>query len=183
VNAVPINCIHWDDVARVEGDRAPADGHVWVIWPSPVNHDACFAAAGFTDFCDPDDEWDRDFTEFLDGMFAQMSRCGEPRLVAGGPRGWWPWRGKRPRDRVLAATNDDHEPPCEVHFGVPPAAILWASDGHSLLWIWTANVGIDGVLTACAGGREVRRCHLDWQRLGWGRAEPRLRRTWWPFGR
>jgi hypothetical protein len=54
--------IHWDNVApSVAPDWFSPGDHVVAIWPSPVDHDACFRYAGFEDFDDSDDRWAADF--------------------------------------------------------------------------------------------------------------------------
>jgi hypothetical protein len=64
-----IQRIHWADLGahRYEG-RA---GQLHVVWPSPVDHDACFAAAGFNKFADSDDVWDADFLAALERLVVE----------------------------------------------------------------------------------------------------------------
>ena len=157
--------INWGQVGPARPAWADASGQLWAIWPSPVDHDACFAAAGFNEMADTDAAWDDDFSELLERLLTALKTFGEPRLV----EGEYPCQGRRVstslREALFAAATNDHFPPCIVSFGEPAQASVRTSDGHPILWLWTSEaLGIDRLLTAAAG-LPVREAALQWDAL------------------
>jgi hypothetical protein len=162
-----IRRINWDAVASAKAPESASGGGLWALWPSPIDHDECFAAAGFTEFEDSDNEWDREFEQFVIRVYFELAKLGEPRL-AGGEFPTWRSRFKKSYcEALLAATRDDAFPPCRVVFGEPIAGSLRTDSGHQVVWLWLADdtLGIDSVLSAAADGREIRQQQLDWSKL------------------
>ena len=163
-----IERIHW---GAIPPDLGPlgTPRPCFALWPEPVDHDRCFAEAGFSAFADTDDDWDADFDAFIERVLGVLSRCGEPEVLAGEPPvrpiGWFRKEEGTLRDTVACAATSDEFPPCWVGFGDPPAAHLVTSDGHPLLWIYPGTLDVGDVLAAAAGDREVARTELDWSVL------------------
>lgn len=157
--------MNWGEVAPPGPAWAPGHGRLWAVWPSPVDHDACFAAAGFTDFADTDAAWDAEFDGMLARGLAALSDLGDAALVAGE----YPTERGQPRvslrDALLAAARDDNFPPCVVAFGEPALASMRTSHGHPIVWVWKATGSVGGLVGRMADGRDVGRCDLDWDRL------------------
>jgi hypothetical protein len=169
-----INVIHWDDLGTLAWHQRP--GRIFVMWPGPVDHDACFAKAGFQAFADTTDPWHAQFLSTLDGLIDALSIYGapaiecaempEPSLLA---RLFFGKKAPvlRPAEYLKWATQDDNVV-CSVAFGLPPAAIAWTTDGHPIVWVWL----VDGVtnawpmhLQASAGDRPIVATALDWRHL------------------
>lgn len=136
--------VHWAEITEARPSWSSASGRLYAIWPSPIDHDACFAAAGFSDFGDSDEAWDAEFAEFVEKTLAVLGEIGKAR---GGPRASL-------RDALIAAARDDNFPPCVVSFGEPVVASVRTSDGHPILWIWIATGGLDALLPRIVASRE-----------------------------
>jgi len=152
-----IHSLCWDEVNRAVpvGVWAPEHGRVFVVWPAPVDHDACLAEAGFSDFADSTEHWAAEFmdltrslVEFLAGVVGGRA---PPKLAAG----------------LVAAARADDVPPCVVHLGTPAQAAVRTSNGHPLLWVWTGRAGVEreALLASVARGRPVVHTTLDWKSL------------------
>lgn len=175
-----IRSLHWDE-PRLELPIpwTPGSGRVLAIWPAPIDHDACFAAAGFVDFADSNPGWDAEFRDLLRSLLHFLERTGQARLQTGeypAERGAFAWLAHwvgPPRatpnldDALLAAARDDRFPPCVVQFGDPVRASVRSSSGHPLLWVWSAPGGPDReqLLSSVAGDRPVVNTPLDWNAL------------------
>ena len=148
----------WDRV-EVAGWRA---GPILALWPDPVDHDQCFALAGFDRFADSDAAWDADLDALVDRAIAALSPHGTP---TPGVAARWPWRRRiSPRDRLVASLTDDQHPPWEIRFG-SGAAIL-ASDGHPILWVWLADADrSEALIAAVAPDWPIGRVSLRWAGL------------------
>jgi hypothetical protein len=143
-----------------------------------VNADACFEAAGFTDFggADHDDDaWERSAAGMLDRLLAELSRFGPARLTSEPVPLRRTWRmvltGKRwPVDLVQQLSmvmEQDHLGDCTVGFG-EGGATLRAGSGHHLFWVALPEAdagGFEALARAVAGGHPLRRTDLDWTRL------------------
>lgn len=94
-----IQSIFWDCVST-EWRPNPVLSlrQVHAVWPSPVDADACFQKAGFTDFADTDDEWDTvrlvwelDERVPRDGSWIEFSQYGggpDESTISGNRRGY-----------------------------------------------------------------------------------------------
>lgn len=157
--------VNWAEITDARPSWAPASGRLCAIWPSPVDHDACFAAAGFSDFGDTDEAWDAEFAEVVEKTLAALGETGKPALT----EGEYPLDRGRPRvsfrDALIAASRDDNFNPCVVSFGEPVVASVRTSDGHPILWIWIAAGAIDALLPRIAASRELRQMALEWEKL------------------
>jgi hypothetical protein len=154
------------------------------VWPAPVDADACFAAAGFTDFEDSDAAWDADFREIARRLLDRLGRLGPAEVREGSKqifvlerRGWL----RRPRsrkvdlsllDHLLAVTAgvEDDLPDLVVEFGRPPVAALRAGSGHPIFWLsWPAGAGppldVEALAADLAGSRPAIRTDIDWAHL------------------
>jgi hypothetical protein len=60
-----ISRVNWGEVNNGRPEWSSPSGQLYAIWPSPVDHDLCFDAAGFADFGDSDDLWHRDFNDLV----------------------------------------------------------------------------------------------------------------------
>ena len=160
---------------------------VLAVWPSPVNADACFAAAGFTEFDDPDDQWDQEWRDLIGRSLAYLERYGSPR-VRQAAQDYEPlpllnrWLNSvllRPTfkrvdmDLPLAGqidvvTDDDRFWNVVVEFGAEPHALLRAGNGHTILFVQFTEQGetaAEEFLHQVAEGRPVNRRELDWSML------------------
>jgi hypothetical protein len=146
-----IERVHWGKVGPCawRGQK----GTLFGVWPAPLDHDACFAEAGFKDFRDTDDAWEEEFEALLQRLVAAFARCG-------------PTTSKRPAEVLARAARDDRFEPCVVELGAPPRALLSTSDGHPIVWIWLRDDAAEvwGEALGLAGLPTVETA-LTWQRL------------------
>jgi hypothetical protein len=142
----------------------PDGWRLWALWPSPVDHDVCFAAAGFTDLADTDDDWSAELAQLIERLLAALGP-DTPRLSAGE----YPAHRGRARtslaDALLAAASNDAFPACVVVAGEPAHSLLRTSNGHPIIWIARAEGELTAILAAVAGGLELRELELDFSRL------------------
>jgi hypothetical protein len=169
-----ITRIHWGSVGCCRWHDQI--GRLFAVWPEPVDHDACFQAAGFGRFDDTGASWDSEFRRILDGALGTLASYGAPDL--GGPEAAGSaslldrlLRRTRPapslRERVEIAATDDNLP-CWLEHGAPPRALLLVSDGHPILWIWLATEVADDWprhLAALAAPTETVETTLTWEHL------------------
>lgn len=169
-----IEAMHWGDVGdrSYQGDR----GRLVALWPDPVDHDACFARAGFDRFADTDAAWDTDFAIIIQDVLAALRNYGS-QVVIGEPIFQRPLIDRLLRKRVptlalheqiALVARDDQWAPCHVDFGSPVRAVVCVSDGHPILWIWLhqdlANAWHDHLVTI-ARGRTLIETTLRWDVL------------------
>lgn len=150
-----ITRLHWGNVGTFR--RHGELGTLFALWPAPVNADACFEAAGFRDFDDAvaTDDWDLDFQELLTNVLGALAARGATRDAA-------------IRERLEEVFQDDDAAPCEITFGDPPRAVLRASDGHTIFWVWLHHSVAEtwkASLPAVAAGRPVVETNLKWSAL------------------
>ena len=140
---LPAFQIHWSVVPSDDaGELAPPDCQLLAVWPAPVNHDACFEAAGFTLFGDNDEEWDRAAEDVLARVIVHLSLSGTSRLVSAPLRDDQPWYLRPFRtgrelplfQQALSPMLEDSLPWFHAQFGRDGAA-LRTGGGHFLLWI------------------------------------------------
>jgi hypothetical protein len=161
-----ISRLNWDEVKEARPAWSPQSGRLYAIWPSPVDHDQCFEAAGFSDFGDSDDTWDRDFADLVARLLDALAGMGKTVLR----EGEYPVdRGRTRvscRDALIAAARDDNFPPCVVGFGDPPNASVRTGEGHAILWTWVAHdADVDRFLGELAGDREIVKKTMKWEKL------------------
>jgi hypothetical protein len=182
-----IRAIHWGQIfetlASAWRHRA---GSLYAFWPSPLGADACFEAAGFSDFEGGDDdaldpEWQAvveraiGFLE-LDYRSARQLRPDTAAVIPtpGLLQRILKLRGaeKPPSfpitDRVMMSTYDDQIPEAIVDFGPDGVVRMRASDGHRILWVSIApNVAFDPGRFAylLAEDRPISNTQLDWRKL------------------
>jgi hypothetical protein len=75
--------VNWAEITDVRPAWSSGSGRLCAIWPSPVDHDACFAAAGFSDLGDTDEVWDAEFAELVETTVAVLGGIGKPVLTEG----------------------------------------------------------------------------------------------------
>src|SRR5690554_6946835 len=79
----PLFQVHWSLVPSGDAAQlAPPGRLLLALWPAPVNHDVCFAAAGFTSFADNGEGWDKAAENLLHQVIAHLSRLGVPKLMS-----------------------------------------------------------------------------------------------------
>jgi hypothetical protein len=164
--------LHWDWVAQVPsrpGWRLAA------LWPSPVNADAWFEAAGFTDFDDADAPWDTLAEAWLQRLIQALSALGTPALRSAplqARRAWWQ-RWHRPTEplplpqQLLMPMHWDSLPARELHFG-DSGVVLRTGQGHWLCWLhWPEDraAELPALLLQLADGHPLHRTPLAWQHL------------------
>jgi hypothetical protein len=168
--------LHWSPVppALAGGDAGTA---LLAVWPAPVNPDACFEAAGFADFGDADDAWDRRAAGLLVRLIAELGAYGEPRLL-GAPLRTRPGLARRLmggagetlplEEQIQAPMHHDSLPDTVVAFGAGGVA-LRAGGGHVLYWITLPEGETDrfvaGVLPRLADGSPLHETPLEWRHL------------------
>jgi hypothetical protein len=147
-----IEALCWDEV-----------GGAVAVWPSPVDHDVCFQAAGFTEFADTDEEWHEEFEGIVNRVIAWCTAAGQPRItrfvgIKGVPN-------PSVRDALLASARDDQFIVSVVSFGETLTVVT--ADGHPIIWLCglPGSRSIEGALVEFAGEKLLRRVTLDWPRL------------------
>lgn len=167
---MPTFTLHWSRVPSQETDAA-----LFVLWPSPVNPDACFKAAGFTEFGDADADWDANADRVLDRLLDHLRRQGEPRLVSAPilkqqawyRRGWCSPTALGLREQIELPLHWDGAPDCIVAFGTSQTR-LRTGNGHHLFWVTLPAALADdfpGLVIDIAAGHPVIRTDLDWAHL------------------
>jgi len=143
----------------------PAGGTLLAIWPSPINGDACFTKAGFTDFDDDDldEAWDADFENLTSSLVRRLSSFGTTVLRYGSSV---LQTDQTIEEALLETTGKDTQicvPPCIVDFGDPPRASLCTSDEHRIWWVKISDglVGVEAFLQELAGLRPLVRRDID----------------------
>jgi hypothetical protein len=171
-----IRALHWGVVpAAFVPSVALPGGWTTALWPAPVDHDACFEEAGFDDFADSTEDWDREFRTLAGALVRCGRRLGKPMIAS----------GERPAPRhasrrhlpaplsedaligaLIAPTVSDNFPACEVRFGDGPSLVLRTSDGHPLFLIGvTPPDAWPELLAAIGAGRPVLETPLRWPAL------------------
>jgi len=167
--------IHWSLVPSDDAaDLAPPECRLLAIWPAPVNHDACFEAAGFTLFGDNDEAWDRAAEDVLRRVIAHLSRFGALKLLSTPLRNEPPWYLRPFRtgrelpllEQALFPMQADSLPWFHAQFGGNHTA-LRTGGGHFLLWITLPEAGLDpaGFVRSLAKSGDVVETGLDWRIL------------------
>ncbi len=181
-----IRAIHWGQIFEtLAAAWRHAGGSLYAFWPSPLGADACFEAAGFSDFEGGDDdaldpEWQRLVERAIGFLELEYgSACQRPDAAAVMPTPGLLQRilklggAEKPRscsitDRVVMSTYDDQIPEAIVDFGPGGVVRVRASDGHRILWVSIApDVAFDPGQFArlLADDRPVSNMQLDWRKL------------------
>ena len=176
-NMTAIHTIHWSHVPNeLALPSTPyREFRFTAIWPAPVDHDACFTHAGFSDFKDSDENWDLEFERIVVRLLSRLSKYGEP-VVIQKVEFWRPFLDRLLRketvaslfDQILAPSRDDQFPDCVVGFGDPPKIILRTGMGHSIFWLTysrEASMDLDELIRFLAEGRGISRTELEWKHL------------------
>lgn|GEM_PF-2036613 len=168
--------VHWSLVPpTVEGSQEGTA--LAAVWPAPVNPDVCFEAAGFTDFGDADDAWERHADGLLERLIAELGVYGEPRLMSASLR-TRPGVARRLlggegetlplTEQIQAPMHHDSLPDAVVAFG-SRGVELRAGGGHVLYWITLPASELDRfiswVLPRLAGGAPLHETALEWRHL------------------
>lgn len=170
--------LHWSLVpTALAGQHAPPGTALIAVWPAPVNADVCFEAAGFTDFGDADDAWERRADAVLERLLASLAAHGEPRL-ASAPLRTRPGVARRLlgdvgetlplAEQIRAPMHHDSLPDAVVAFGTSGVA-LRAGSGHVLYWITLPEAAVEDftarVLPRLAGDHPLHETALAWRHL------------------
>lgn len=172
---------HYDEILLKNRPAVfPSDGYLFALWPSPVNHDGCFEKAGFKEFADNYDGWDKDFEKITREFFMELKKMGKPLLISGEyPRLYRSFgeiiidflKGKKTNKDsikcIIGATHDDINPPCVFSFGEPPKAILRTADGHEIFFLWLKN-GDDfekRIIPLFQKRFKISQMHIEWDIL------------------
>jgi hypothetical protein len=81
-----ISRVNWGELKNERPQWSSMSGRLYAIWPSPVDHDLCFDAAGFADFSDSDDLWHRDFNDLVARVLESLGDLGTAILHEGRTR-------------------------------------------------------------------------------------------------
>ncbi|MBE3123248.1 MAG: hypothetical protein IMZ65_00410 [Planctomycetes bacterium] len=181
-----IQAVCWDVFRPLEGADDWAPGRdVLAVWPSPVNADACFSAAGFEEFTDPDDQYDREWQEMIAHSLDYLGRFGCPKVRRAAEvyenlplLQRWLNRlrflpGTRRVDLPIVeqmdlVTTDDRFGNVAVEFGQESRVLLKAGHGHPILFVQFAvpcGTAIEDFVRQVAEERPVSRRMLDWSKL------------------
>jgi len=159
--------VHWSSISpTLAVGRGWPEGTVVAVWPSPVNADACFEEAGFTEFADRGNAWHADFEQLVDLVLEHLETLGPPRVA----------RRPYPEDPepvgdiahliIESATASYAEDfVALLEFGVGKVAALQTGSGHDVLWIWYRDSKLQSLLDALARSWPVERRELDWDVL------------------
>jgi len=159
--------VHWSPIpGTLAAGRGWPEGTVIALWPSPVNADACFEEAGFSEFAERGAAWHADFEELVGLVIEHLESLGAPRVA----------RRPYPEDPepvgdlahliIESATASYAEDfVAMLEFGLPKAAALQTGSGHDVLWIWSRDPHLQSLLEAVARSWPLERRELDWQVL------------------
>ena len=166
--------IHWDVVTTATARERTGDARVLLaIWPAPVNHDAGFAAAGFTDFGVGDAGWERNVSMSVGRLLTALQAHGPARLVSVPQKRSWPMflrlfisEQELPlSEQVKAPMFSDAMPGCEVQFGSAGVSLRTGA-GHALWWVeLPAGADAGEFVSEIAAGLPVVRTSLAWEHL------------------
>jgi hypothetical protein len=174
-SSAPAFQIHWSLVPQDETTALVAPNcRLLAIWPAPVNHDACFRQAGFTQFGDNDAEWDQAAEGLLRRVLEKLGRYGDPKLESQPLRDNPPWylrpfvagRKLPLPQQALWPMQWDSLPDFHVRFGKKGAALRTGS-GHFLLWVTLPDAGSEAgrFVSEVAGPWPVLETRLRWAML------------------
>jgi len=167
--------VHWSTVQPDAGRGQASPGcRLLAIWPAPVNHDACFEAAGFTLFDDNDEAWDGATEALLQRLLDALCKWGTPQLASKPLRYDPPWYLRLFREgqqlplaqQALYPMLLDSLPSFRARFGQSGAA-LQTGNGHFLFWVSLPETGPDasGFVRSVAGPWPVVETGLRWSVL------------------
>lgn len=179
--APEIRRLHWSSVPdHLVREWSFAGGSSFAVWPAPVDHDACFENAGFRDFADTDEAWDKEFAGLLDKLLVVLNQAGRPiirqsqqaekaeTLVGRVARIARRKAKATPSlsECVLLPARDDQFTACILDFGDPAEVRLRTSGGHPILWLClTRQQNIDRILRELKADTPVQETVLDWAHL------------------
>lgn len=135
--------IHWSVVdANVARALAPSGHQLLAVWPAPVNHDACFAEAGFTEFGDNEPDWHGAAEGVLFRVIQELEAYGEASLVSTPLFTSVPWYYRRFKtpiqlsllQQAVQPMHWDSLPQFHARFGSGSVA-LRTGNGHFLFWL------------------------------------------------
>ena len=168
---MPPFTVHWSPVSS-----DPANGsQLFALWPAPVNPDVCFSKAGFTDFADADELWERNADELLTRLLSELEKFGAPILVSE-PLSKSPSWYRRPfakpekldlRKQIGLPILWDQLPDCLIKFGESGVS-LRTGNGHHLFWIEMPEneaASFQQIVARVAGRHPVVLSHLKWEHL------------------
>lgn len=161
--------LHWSAVAGTQAQFfVPAGYQLLAIWPSPVNPDACFEAAGFTDFGDQDVAWDKQADTLRERLLVALRHYGAPRLLSvplHPKKPWWSWSTPEPLslpEQVSLPQYWDNLPECVLAFG-ESGVQLRTGQGHHLYWLTLPDtLDLPAFAVQLAEAHPCRKTPLRW---------------------
>jgi hypothetical protein len=174
---IAIQGLYWDEPAPgLVILPAMPEGDCLVVWPTPIDHDACFEEAGFSEFADSTAAWDADFDRLaallvrtVESLAGAANSSGTPAPASGLARLWHrPPAPKSPVAALIDAADDDRLGRVTILFGKPATAALTTGDGHPLWWLHSSPTlpSLRGqVRAACADALPLSRRTLPWAGL------------------
>lgn len=165
--------LHWSPLDPAQsGGTLGAGLQLLGIWPSPVNPDACFAAAGWTEFGDQDAAWETDAAAFQTRLLTTLeTQFGTPQLLSPPLRASRKWWSRQPApllplaEQVGLPMDWDHLPDCLLAFGTSGIS-LRTGNGHHLYWLTLPQtVEPAAWLSVVAGDLPLRRGEMRWAAL------------------
>lgn len=172
-----ISALYWAVIPASEHPGwVEAANHLWALWPSPMNADACFEAAGFREFAGPLDGWDRDWAEVIERAITVLETAfgaAHMRETISGDdtRSMLERITGQPRpllsiaEQVQLATEDDNVPAAVVEFGQDNTAMLRAGDSHEILWLSVPSTTPPHLLHRIAGEMPLKPRELRWSAI------------------
>ena len=168
--------IHWAPVTGAAADRCAAEKlRLVALWPAPVNNDKCFQEAGFAEFADADEEWEKNAEGVTTRLLADLSVHGTAHLLSKPfekPRPWYRRMFSKPefydmREHLELSLRHDNVPDCVIGFG-DSGALLRTGKGHHIYWITLpqrAGALFGEVVPRIAGPHPVKKTDLTWESL------------------
>ena len=175
--------IYWDTLSEKYNLRGGFQSStLHAIWPSTVDSDACFEAAGFTEFEDSDSEWDANWRTFVERVMETLSQYGDP-VVQNAESAivktslWDRMRAGRVRDleieltpveQIVLSATGQHFEQVVVNFSIESDLTLICGDDHPIIWLlakdvadWSFTAIVDAISVDC----RQQRLGLDWKHL------------------
>jgi hypothetical protein len=162
--------VHWSPVSIAEEAVI-----LFALWPSPVNLDACFIKAGFTDFGDADESWENNSDGLLTRLLGVLSSYGVPQLMSKPIERRQSWYRRLftkaefldLRQQIELPLDWDSLPDCIVRFGETGVSLRTGS-GHHIFWVTLPHSeasSFPSLVGQVAASHPIARTELRWEYL------------------